>query len=163
MKVYFAKYACLLVLFIAFFSCSDESDPTDNQLLNVVFPADASVADQILILVNQHRQSIGLSTLIANDTAAELAAEHNIYMIQQNAISHDNFKTRSSALQDQLNARRVGENVARFQRSAQDVVTAWLNSPGHRENIEGNYSKSGIAATKDSNGKFYYTHLFYND
>ena len=29
-----------------------------------------------------------------------------------------------------------GENIAQGQLDAQDVVTAWLNSPGHRRNIE---------------------------
>jgi uncharacterized protein YkwD len=29
----------------------------------------------------------------------------------------------------------AGENIAKGQRTPQEVVTAWMNSPGHRANI----------------------------
>ncbi len=43
--------------------------------------------------------------------------------------------------------RALGENIAAGQRSPQSVVRAWLNSPGHRANIEAaSFRFSGIGA-----------------
>jgi uncharacterized protein YkwD len=40
---------------------------------------------------------------------------------------------------------RVGENLAMGQRAARQVVEQWMASPGHRDNILGNYRDAGIA------------------
>jgi len=53
------------------------------------------------------------------------------------------------------------ENVAAGQPTAQSVMTAWLNSSGHKANIEGNYTHIGIGVAKDQNGSKYYTQIFY--
>ncbi len=81
-------------------------------------------------------------------------------MIAQSDISHDNFDDRASRLFDEEKATNVGENVAARQRSAKDVMEAWLNSQGHRENIEGNFTHIGIGVIKNDAGNYYYTQLF---
>jgi uncharacterized protein YkwD len=45
--------------------------------------------------------------------------------------------------------------------SADATVTAWLNSPSHKANIEGDINLTGIGAAKASNGITYYTQIFY--
>ena len=41
----------------------------------------------------------------------------------------------------------VGENIAQGQRNSAEVVTAWMNSPGHRANIlEGEFTHMGSAS-----------------
>ena len=45
--------------------------------------------------------------------------------------------------------------------SAESVVNAWLNSSGHRANIEGNSTRTGVSAVKSSDGVWYYTQVFY--
>ncbi|WP_255554392.1 CAP domain-containing protein [Tenacibaculum sp. AHE15PA] len=92
---------------------------------------------------------------------ADIAIEHTQYMIDKNKISHDNFDTRFIEVRNLVNAVSFGENVASRQRNAQEVVTVWLNSPGHRENIEGNYTHTGIGIKKDSKNNYYFTQLFY--
>ncbi len=40
----------------------------------------------------------------------------------------------------------AGENIAKGQRTPQEVMTAWMNSQGHRENIlNPNFKKIGVA------------------
>jgi uncharacterized protein YkwD len=40
----------------------------------------------------------------------------------------------------------AGENIAKGQRSPQEVMTSWMNSPGHRQNIlNPNFTKIGVA------------------
>ena len=57
-----------------------------------------------------------------------------------------------------------GENVAAGQHSAQGVVTAWMNSPGHRENIlRDSYAHlgTGYYYAEDSFYKTYWVQIFY--
>ncbi|MBQ0736387.1 CAP domain-containing protein [Aquimarina celericrescens] len=136
------------------FSCSEDDSNIDTT-------NEITVVDEILNLVNEHRQSQSLSILAKSATAEELAIDHSKYMISQGRISHDNRDAKFQTLQEKENARSFGENVASGQNSAQSVMTGWLNSSGHRANIEGNYTHIGIAAVKDENGRFYYTQIFY--
>lgn len=119
-----------------------------------------SVAEEILQILNAHRISIGKNALEINGLATDLANEHTVYMIAQNDISHDDFDERSDRLIAEENASRTGENVAYGQRSAQQVMTAWLNSPGHRKNIEGDFTHIGIGVIKNDAGVYYFTQLF---
>ncbi|SEL04358.1 Uncharacterized conserved protein YkwD, contains CAP (CSP/antigen 5/PR1) domain [Aquimarina amphilecti] len=151
------------VIFIAtaIISCSSEDDSGNSDISTDELINETNISDDILVLVNQHRQSIGLSTLSKNETAEQLAIDHTKYMISIDEINHDNFNQRGNILGDEENATGTAENVARFYQDAQSVVDGWLNSTGHRENIEGNYMYTGISAIKDENGRYYYTQLFY--
>lgn len=149
MHKYFAPLCFLLVL-----SCSDDKEVSPE------LPNEIAITDQILALVNEHRQGIGLSSLSKNTTAEELAIEHTQYMIGRSQISHDGFENRSDELGELENAVATGENVAAGQTSATAVMNAWLNSVTHKENIEGNFTHIGIAAIQNTNGTYYYTQLF---
>ena len=45
--------------------------------------------------------------------------------------------------------------------SAAAVVNAWLGSAGHRANIEGSATRTGVSAVKSGGGAWYYTQIFY--
>ncbi|GAA4277247.1 CAP domain-containing protein [Aquimarina mytili] len=165
MKTTLLRYLCAFALLCITFSCSNDDDapfiPQGSTNPPVDTPSEVSITDEIFTLVNAHRLSNGLAALEKSTTADILAAEHSRYMIGQGRISHDNRDTKFATLRENENATRFGENVAAGQTSAQSVMTAWLNSDGHRENIEGDYTHIGIAAIKDQNGSYYYTQIFY--
>jgi uncharacterized protein YkwD len=56
-----------------------------------------------------------------------------------------------------------GENVA-WSKGASDVakvtVDGWINSPGHRKNMLGDFNYSGIGVHVTSDGRYYLTQLF---
>lgn len=59
--------------------------------------------------------------------------------------------------------RAVGENIAAGQRSAREVVQAWMNSPGHRANIMNpKFQELGVGYLylPDSNYRHYWAQLF---
>ncbi len=153
MKTSLIKYFCVFIILSIAFSCSDDdgTPPDEN----------TSITEEILILVNEYRATKGLSPLTSNQTADELAADHTRYMISQGQISHDDFSARGDVLKEKENSKGMAENVASFYPDAKSVVDAWISSDGHRNNIEGNYTHTGISAIKDENGKYYYTQLFY--
>ena len=61
---------------------------------------------------------------------------------------------------NELFSSTVRENVAYGYATASGVVNAWLNSEGHREVIEGDFTHFDISAEKDENGRWYYTNIF---
>jgi uncharacterized protein YkwD len=129
--------------------------------LNLAQETDWVMADAILELINQHRTSIGLSEITRDQQyASAYAVDHTQYMIDLKKISHDNFGVRSEALKQQ-GAQVVAENVAYGYSTPEAVVTAWLNSAGHKKIIEGDYTHSGFGVMQSSEGKYYFTQLFY--
>lgn len=151
MKTYYFKTWFILLCFTVL-TCTVSCSKDDS--------ATPSVEEDILQLVNAHRASIGKEALSTNTLATQLAKEHTLFMIGQEQISHDNFDYRADKLFDEENANNVGENVAAKQKSAEYVMEAWLNSQGHRDNIEGDFTHIGISAIKNEVGEYYYTQIF---
>lgn len=157
----------LLALTLGLTSCSKEElvetqSPIEYTIdLNLAQETDAQMASEILFYVNEYRSTLGLEPIIMDRTyASAYAVEHTKYMIQQNRISHDGFSNRAEGLNSQ-GAQAVAENVGFGYSSAQDLVNAWINSPSHRDTLEGNYTHSGIGALTDGSGVYYVTQLFY--
>jgi uncharacterized protein YkwD len=161
MKSSIFKHITILGIFIILFSCNEDDSSILINDEGSIEVEDLTITGEILVLVNQHRQEVGLEALKRNAIADELAIKHTNYMIAQSNISHDDFNLRFQELQQKVNAYSAGENVASGYQDASSVVNGWLNSSGHKANIEGNYTHIGLAAIKDPQGKYYFTQLFY--
>lgn len=112
-------------------------------------------------LINEHRQTLNLPPLQSINHISFKSKEHNDYMIEKNVVNHDFFEERSQNLIQVLGAVRVNENVAYNYNTPQAAMNAWLNSPGHRANIEGNFTHFGISVSVDpATGRKYYTNMF---
>ena len=143
-------------------SCSTESFP-EEAIDNITIqnpPAAKQIEIEIMELINQHRLEIGLNPLNHHDTVKAVAFTHTDYMIEVDNVSHDNFYQRKQSLQAHASANLVSENVAYGFNSAHSVVTAWLNSDSHKDNIEGNYTDFDISAEQNDAGKWYFTNIF---
>jgi uncharacterized protein YkwD len=120
----------------------------------------SAIENEILALINTYRISAGLKALVKTDYISNQAEQHNAYMITNNILDHAGFDTRYQNIKNALGARSVGENVAFGYTSAQAVVNGWLASPGHKANIEGDFTNFGISVRSDSAGKKYFTNIF---
>lgn len=117
----------------------------------------------ILYYVNQHRKSIGKPALQMLDAASTQAAIHSRNMAtRKTAFSHDGFEGRVAAIKKASPGfyAAFAENVAYGEMTAEEVVNGWLHSPGHKKNIEGDYTLTGIGVSKAKNGTVYYTQIF---
>jgi len=153
----------LLALIMLFsFSCSTDSieDKKIDAIVSSYVPETKLVEVEILDLINQHRATLNLNKLQNMSTIKSVAFGHTDYMIENNEISHANFFQRKEALVDNAGAIAVAENIAYAFSSPQSVVNAWLNSEGHKNVIEGDYTNFDISAEQDENGKWYYTNIF---
>ncbi|WP_445452160.1 CAP domain-containing protein [Flavobacterium sp. 25HG05S-40] len=156
-------FRALLPLAIVFtmVSCSSDSSEGSSAAKVVTTYNYNEVELKLVSLINDYRASVGLNSLEVINHISFKSEEHNIYMIDNNVVNHDYFQQRSNNLVQVLGAERVGENVAYNYQSAESVLRAWLNSPGHKDNIEGDYTHLGISVTVDVNtGKKYYTNMF---
>ncbi|MDN5859106.1 MAG: CAP domain-containing protein [Pseudonocardia sp.] len=98
---------------------------------------EAQVEAQVVILTNQARADAGCAALRVDPRIASAAQAHSDDMAKRNYFEHDSLDGRTFA--DRLRAagypRPGAENIAFGQRSASEVMAAWLDSPGHRRNI----------------------------
>lgn len=144
-------------------SCSKDSvDELDTANLTAR-PAPVNYSDielDVLELVNDYRAQQGLSTLQFLDEGSAQAALHNQHMIENNEVCHDFFGSRYQALVKSVNAKSVSENVGFGYRTADAVVNAWINSDGHRKNLEGEHTHFGISIKEGKDGKLYFTNIF---
>jgi len=65
-----------------------------------------------------------------------------------------------------ISYRVAGENIAMGQKSPAAVVAAWMNSPGHRDNILGrkaNFNYIGVGVAEKKDGTLCWVQLFLND
>lgn len=152
----------LALLSISLVSCSKEemaSDQNDNVPANVTYNYSQEELELINI-INNYRVSKGLISLAKVDYISVKSEEHDNYMIAKGGISHDYFQDRYEALVNKLGAVNVSENLAYNYSTPQGVFNAWLNSAGHKANIEGDFTHFGIAIRTNSEGKKFYTNLF---
>ena len=121
-----------------------------------------SFANEVFNLTNVERANAGLPLFARRNAltrAAEVRANESI-----RSFSHTRPDGRScfSAFDENgVTYRYAGENLAMGQRTPDEVVRGWMESPGHRENILNvNYGHLGIGIVMDSNGVLYWTQAF---
>jgi len=116
--------------------------------------------------INEYRAQMSLSPLELHPLLIDVAREHSMKMAYGDVpFGHDGFEDRVSIFLDRFSytTYRAAENVAQASgESAPDItVDMWLDSEGHRENIEGPYSLTGIGAF-ERDGTVYFTQIFFD-
>jgi uncharacterized protein YkwD len=119
--------------------------------------ADASAEGQILALVNQQRATAGCGALTADGGLASLARTFSADMRDRGFFSHTDPDGLSPF--DRGNRAGVtvlGENIAYGQPDAAAVMTAWMNSAGHRANILNcSYTRLGVGVAYGPGGPWW--------
>ena len=93
---------------------------------------------QVVTLTNAERAKAGCGPLTVNATLTAVAQAHSQDMATHDYFDHNSQDGRTPF--DRMTAAgyrysTAAENIAAGQRTPQDVMTAWMNSPGHRANI----------------------------
>jgi len=115
-------------------SPSTTSSSPSSPLQTVV----SSFIDQVVQLTNAFRQQNGLPALTDNSNLNQAAQTQSQNMALQDFFDHTGLD--GSHPWDRMTAAgyhwsRAAENIAAGQRTPEEVVTAWINSPGHRANM----------------------------
>jgi uncharacterized protein YkwD len=135
-------------------------------------PANAALAAEVVRLVNAHRTGMGLKALAISPTLTASATWKARHMATYNYMAHEDIAppvARSAG--DRIAACGYpsagwGENIAAGWPTAGAVLAAWLQSPGHRENIENPaYVVTGSGVATSANGTLVWAQDFgsFND
>jgi uncharacterized protein YkwD len=163
MKAKLLRVLLLVAVVYSMNSCSSDSSEASNSSSDTMKVMDYTYNSselEAMDIINTYRISVGLNALQKINHISYKSEEHDHYMIANDVVNHNDFVSRSENLISVLNAKRVGENIAYNYNTPKSVVTAWLNSPTHKENIEGDYTHFGIAIKTNQEGKKYYTNIF---
>lgn len=123
-----------------------------------------AMENEVIRLTNIERSKKGLAALKSNWQLSRCARYKSQDMINKSYFAHQS-PTYGSPF-DMIESFGIkmaagGENIAMGQRTPQEVVTAWMNSPGHRGNILSTaYTEIGVGVAKDKNGSYYWTQMF---
>lgn len=108
----------------------------------------AAYAEEVIRLTNVERAKAGLGLLVNQTQLAQAAQKHSIDMGCHFFLSHTGTDLTSPF--DRMDDfgyfySAAGENVAAGYATPADVMTGWMNSPGHRANIlDPDFTEIGI-------------------
>jgi uncharacterized YkwD family protein len=127
-------------------------------------PATGAVSQyvqQVIDLTNAQRSKNGLPALKSDTQLNSVAQKKSLDMQQKNYFSHTSptYGSPFDMMRDfGVTYKSAGENIAQGQRTPQEVVTAWMNSEGHRKNIlSSNFTHIGVGY--EATGK-HWTQMF---
>jgi len=118
--------------------------------------ADSVTEGEFLAKINAERSSRGLNKLSVDGGLVAHARNHTQDMINAGAIFHSTEAELKAAAGSGWSS--IGENVGRGG-SVSSLHAAFMDSPGHRANILGDYNYAGVG-TGTSNGVLYVTVVF---
>ncbi|GMF12233.1 unnamed protein product [Phytophthora lilii] len=101
-------------------------------------PSTGTMQTQMLAAVNKQRAAVGLSALCTNLKLQSSAQGHSNDMAKHDFMSHtgSDGSSMSERITDSgYSWTSIAENVAAGQTDVEAVMTAWMNSPGHKANI----------------------------
>ena len=121
----------------------------------------AGIPSEVVRLTNSARSKNGYAALVEDGVLSEAAAVRAREIARSFSHTRPSGASFSSALSESgVSYLRAGENIASGQKSASEVVNAWMNSPGHRANIlNSSYSRIGSASV-NIDGTHYWVQLF---
>jgi uncharacterized protein YkwD len=140
-------------------------------LIHLVSPAVAAddalgtLEREVHTRVNKHRQTMCLRPLAYNDEIARQARRHSQAMASgRGDVDHHGVEERRATLLRSIGFSAFAENVAvnnseEF-RTAEAAVQGWLKSPGHRRNLEGTFTLTGVGVTRSATGFYFFTQIF---
>jgi uncharacterized protein YkwD len=126
-----------------------------------------SFAQRVVDLTNRERSIRGLPPLEVKFGLQYVAQKRSTDMIVRGYFDHVDPQGHDPfwlLRQNGVRYQTAGENIARGQRTPEDVVRDWMNSPGHRANIlNPRFGAIGVSAVQNSQtGQVYWTQLFSN-
>ncbi|MET4560059.1 SafA/ExsA family spore coat assembly protein [Lysinibacillus parviboronicapiens] len=137
----------------------DQINP--GQKINIPTKEQATVEQEVVKLVNAEREKAGLSPMKEDWELSRVAQYKSQDMLDKKYFDHTSptYGTPFTMMKNfGITYKSAGENIAKGQRSAAEVVTAWMNSEGHRANIMSkNFTHIGVGYVAEGN---YWTQMF---
>ncbi|MCY7839948.1 CAP domain-containing protein [Bacillus spizizenii] len=132
--------------------------PAAAEKTNTTTSAPSSVSayeKKVVELTNAERQKQGLKPLQIDETLSKSARAKSQDMKDKNYFDHQS-PTYGSPFDMMksfgISYKTAGENIAKGQKTPEEVVKAWMNSEGHRKNIlNSNFTHIGVGYVESGN------------
>ena len=135
-----------------------------GQTLNIPSNNYQSIEQQVVKLVNAERAKVGVKPLTSDWELARVARFKSEDMRDNRYFDHNSpmYGTPFQMMKSfGINYRAAGENIAAGQTTAESVMKAWMNSPGHKQNIlSPNFTHIGVGYAKGGSYGHYWTQQF---
>ncbi|MED2765867.1 CAP domain-containing protein, partial [Bacillus thuringiensis] len=135
---------------------SSEKEPSKDEKENL-----SQFEQRVVELTNMERKKQGLSTLQIDINLSKVAHVKSEDMQKNHYFNHTS-PTYGSPFdmmrKFEISYTSAGENIAQGQHTPEEVVQAWMDSPGHRANIlNSSYTHIGVGYVENGN---YWTQEF---
>jgi stress response protein SCP2 len=119
---------------------------------------------EVVDRTNAERARHGLRPLTVDARLAAAAQAHSADMVRRDFFAHENPNGEQvwhRAVAAGYAYRKVAENIAAGQRTAEEVVRGWMESPGHRANIlDRELTQIGVGRADGGAYDVYWTQVF---
>ncbi|MET9859864.1 CAP domain-containing protein [Streptomyces smyrnaeus] len=113
----------------------------------------------VLALVNAERARVGCPVVAENAALRRAAQRHSTRMARARVLSHtrpEHAGPGRRVAREGYRFRRVGENLARGQWHAADVVRTWMRSPKHRASLTNcSFRDAGVGVSRGRGGPWW--------
>lgn len=158
MEKLFANLTRAVIFSMLFLGCHTSVAPTKpprNHEAESQPAAEPTRNDKLLDLHNAQRELKGRVGLSMDDSLNDYAERHAKWMAEKSRLKHSDI----GVLMGRWHT--AGENIAWNQRDEREVVSAWMNSSGHRANIlNRSFSKVGFGLAFAKDGSPYWCTVF---
>lgn len=139
--------------------CTDAGNPVNGNPSGEF----SEIENAVHAKINAYRATKGLPPLGLVSVMVTQARAHSSNMAARKGLDHNGFQERVIEIQKTVPLVSAAENVAfnmGFDDPAQEAVNGWLESSGHRVNIEGDFNVTGIGVERSAGGEYYFTQIF---
>jgi uncharacterized protein YkwD len=149
-----------IILLTAVIACDMAAAPGDDKTVPSTSdkPAD-SLLSALLAAHNLERKKEGRGPLKLSEKLTRAALAHAKDMAEHHKLDHTGTDKSTVSVRVKRQGYAyivVGENIADGQHNVDDVMTTWMESPGHRANILADFTEMGAARVKDDEGVNYW-------
>jgi len=132
------------------------TSPAPAPVVTVTDPS-VAFAQRVAELVNVERANAGLPGLRVSTCAQSFAVSWSRTMAATGDFSHQAL----TPVMTGCGARGAGENIAFGGSSAEEFMSMWMKSPGHRANIlRASFTHIGVGMARTAAGRWYGTQDF---
>lgn len=128
-------------------------------------PESAGEGAEVVGLLNAERSSRGLAPVAIQAQVVAAARAHSADQAATGVMSHtgsDGSNTGDRLERAGFTWRGWAENVGAGHTSPAHIYDGWLNSPGHRANMLGDYAYIGVAVVDAADGTRFWTMVLAN-
>lgn len=143
---------------------SDGNSNGNSQGTGQTTTTEDSYVDEVIRIVNEERAKQGLQPLKKNNDLCKVAGIRATETTSLFSHTRPNGESCFTILKEyNISYMTVGENIAADQQTPAEVMNAWMNSQGHRENImNSSFGQIGVGVVKGGSYGIYWVQMFTN-